>query len=100
MCVGERALAGLTDGLYSEAVAAGLDQPLHLVGVAGAVVNGHEPARETVGEEGGSGVGEETRHWEKGVNKIKKKVSKSNGTENRGCDLESGLKTLNRSNEG
>lgn len=47
MCVGERPLPGLTDGLYSEAVAAGLDQPLHLVGVAGAVVNGHEPAQET-----------------------------------------------------
>lgn len=49
MCVGERPLPGLADGLYSEAVAAGLDQPLHLVSVAGAVVNGDEPAQETTG---------------------------------------------------
>lgn len=55
MCVGEGALAGVTDGLYSEAVAAGLHQPLHLVGVTGAVVNGHEPARETAGGAGGVG---------------------------------------------
>lgn len=54
MCVGERPLPGLTDGLYSEAVAAGLNQPLHLVGVARAVVNGHKPAQETAG--GGGGV--------------------------------------------
>lgn len=52
MRVRERPLPGLADGLYSEAVAAGLNQPLHLVGVAGAVVNGHEPAQETQG--GGS----------------------------------------------
>lgn len=46
VCVGEGPLPRLTDGLYSEAVAAGLRQPLHLVGVAGSVVNGHEPAQE------------------------------------------------------
>lgn len=56
MCVGERPLPGLTDGLYSEAVAAGLNQPLHLVGVARAVVNGHKPAQETAGGGGGGDV--------------------------------------------
>lgn len=43
MRVGERALAGVTDGVYSEAVAAGLSQSLDLVGVAGTVVDRHEP---------------------------------------------------------
>lgn len=56
MRVGERPLPGRADGLYSEAVAAGLNQPLQLVGVAGAVVDGHEPAQET--QEGGGGGGE------------------------------------------
>lgn len=56
MRVGERPLPGLTDGLYPEAVAAGLDQPLHLVGVARAVVNGHEPAQETAGGDSESDV--------------------------------------------
>lgn len=60
MCVGERPLPGLADGLYSEAVAAGLDQPLHLVGVAGAVVDGDEPTQEKP-EMGGGGVVSHTR---------------------------------------
>lgn len=74
MCVGERPLPGLADGLYSEAVAAGLHQPLHLVGVAGAVVNGHEPAR---GQRGGGEDGESGEKiviGKKGVNRIKEKV--------------------------
>lgn len=46
--VRERALAGVTDGLYSEAVAAGLSQSLDLVGVAGAVVDRHEPGQRRI----------------------------------------------------
>lgn len=48
VCVGERTLAGVADGLYSEAVTAGLGQPLDFVGVARTTVDGHKPAgRET-----------------------------------------------------
>lgn len=46
------ALASVADGLYSEGVAAGLGQPLDLVGVTGAPVDAHEPDR--VGGVGGS----------------------------------------------
>lgn len=47
MCVREGTLPGVADGLYSEAVAAGLDQPLDLVGVAGAAVDCHKSGQET-----------------------------------------------------
>lgn len=47
MCVGERTLPGVTDGLYSEAVAAGLGQSLDLVGVAGSAVDRHKPGEGT-----------------------------------------------------
>lgn len=50
--VREGALPGVADGLYSEVVAAGLGEPLHLVGVAGAAVDCHEPGPQ---EEGGRG---------------------------------------------
>ncbi len=43
MCVRERALPSITDGLYSEAVAAGLSQSLDFVGVAGTAVDRHKP---------------------------------------------------------
>lgn len=80
MCVGERPLPGLADGLYSEAVAAGLDQSLHLVGVAGAVVDGDEPAQakpETGGRGGVSHtLSKTTCHSEKGEGEIKGKVRK------------------------
>lgn len=51
VCVGERPLAGVADRLYSEAVAAGFSQSLHFVGVAGAAVDGHKPARGGGGHE-------------------------------------------------
>lgn len=41
--VRERALACVADRLYSETVAAGLSQPLDLVGVAGTTVDRHKP---------------------------------------------------------
>lgn len=43
VCVRERTLPSITDSLYSEAVAAGLGQPLDLVGVAGTTVDCHKP---------------------------------------------------------
>lgn len=45
VCVRKRPLPSITDGLYSEAVAAGLSQSLDLVGVAGAPVNCHKPGQ-------------------------------------------------------
>lgn len=47
MCVRERPLPCVTDGLYSEAVAAGLRQSLDFVGVAGTAVDRHEPGQRT-----------------------------------------------------
>lgn len=46
----ERTLPSVTDGLYSETVAAGLNQPLDLVSVAGAAVDCHKPGRENMKE--------------------------------------------------
>lgn len=45
VCVRERTLPSVADGLYSEAVAAGLRQSLDLVGVAGTTVDRHKPGR-------------------------------------------------------
>lgn len=42
--VREGTLPCIADGLYSEAVAAGFDQALDLVGVAGAAIDRHKPA--------------------------------------------------------
>lgn len=47
MCVRKRTLPSVTDGLYSEAVAAGLGQSLDLVGVAGTAVDRHKPGQKT-----------------------------------------------------
>lgn len=47
VCVRKGPLPCVTDGLYSEAVAAGLDQPLDLVCVAGTAVDRHKPAQTT-----------------------------------------------------
>lgn len=43
VCVREWTLPSITNGLYSETVAAGLSQSLHLVGVAGTAVDRHKP---------------------------------------------------------
>lgn len=58
MRVRKGTLAGVADRLYSEVVAAGLGQPLDLVGVAGAAVDCHKPGqmagrRAVEGGEGG-----------------------------------------------
>lgn len=45
MRVRKGTLPGVADGLYSEVVAAGLGQPLDLVGVAGAAVDCHKPGQ-------------------------------------------------------
>lgn len=47
VCVRERTLPSITDGLYSEAVAAGFSQSLDLVGVAWATVDCHKPGQRT-----------------------------------------------------
>lgn len=47
MRVRKRTLPSITDGLYSEAVAAGLGQSLNLVGVAGTTVDCHKPKQGT-----------------------------------------------------
>lgn len=47
VCVRERTLPSITDGLYSEAVAAGLGQSLDFVGVAGTAVDRHKPGQRT-----------------------------------------------------
>lgn len=41
--VREWTLSSITDSLYSETVAAGLSQSLHLVGMAGTTVDRHKP---------------------------------------------------------
>lgn len=47
VCLRKRTLPSLADGLYSEAVAAGLGQSLDLVGVAGPAIDRDKPAWKT-----------------------------------------------------
>lgn len=74
MGVGERTLPGVTDGLYSEAVAAGLGQSLDLVGVAGSAVDRHKP-----------GEGQHNRHVRRGTNEsqIERDENSGRGRRNR-----------------
>lgn len=61
MCFRKRPLPSVTDGLYSEAVAAGFSQSLDFVGVTGSTVDCHKPGQKKKAKRKAEAMNHKTR---------------------------------------